>query len=178
MSCEDHGPSRGGHERAPCRTVPLRFLDSCVPPTRHRGLASSKRSADDARERAQEEMLQDDGLRWRTKIGAPPADGCRNWRRVAIRLKAAPLWQVLLAGKAGGLRLLALQLHASHLAHGEIPQRQAWSNQGHIAQHRWPRRIDGATRRSRGLQVPRIPIAGRTPVQDQPRKDNPHLFRN
>src|SRR3954449_3981113 len=110
---------------APCRTTPLRFHDSYVPPTRHRGLASSKRNAPDAGERAQEETHQVGDLRWRTKIGAPPADVGRNWRRAAIRLKAVPLSQALPTEKADALRQPDLQHHASHAKltiakHGQI----------------------------------------------------------
>src|ERR1700722_20289136 len=85
LDCEDHGPSRSGHEHAPCRTTPPRFHDNYVPPTRHRGLASSERSAGYVRKQAQEEMHQDGALRWRTKIDAPLAVGYRKWRQAAIR---------------------------------------------------------------------------------------------
>src|SRR3954453_9920441 len=108
---------------APCRTTPLRFHDSYVPPTRHRGLASSKRSAPDAGEAAQAETPQVGDLRWRTKTGAPPADVGRNWRRAAIRLKAVPLSQALPTGKADALRQQERQHHASHLGHGEARHR-------------------------------------------------------
>ena len=121
---------------------------------------------------------QDGGRRWRTKIGVPPADGCPYWRRVALRSKAVLHWQVLLAGEADALRQQARQCHASHPVHAEMRRRQVPTSRAHVAHRRWPHRIDGATRRSKGLQVPRISIAGRTPVQDRLRKESPHFFRN